>query len=366
MPHWGQVLITGALTCIKLYLKVVHLASFSHPRPYEREYEGIQCYEPISREHEGLVDVLQVGGDESAGYFFYVMELADNGAAIDGGAETPDGLHGDGALHAVTVASGNDKDPRGSQDVPYTPRTLAHEIKKSGRLPVSRVIDLGIRLAEALEFLHSRGLVHRDIKPSNIIFAGDQPKFADVGLVTDRGEARTFVGTEGYIPPEGPGSSQADIFSLGKVLYEAATGRDRLDFPELPTLLGDQVEDTALLEFNEILLKACEAEPGKRYRTAQAMLNDLQAIQSGISLRGRNGRRRRLRALGAIAGVLLVVAGGVGVLKSRNRPYFDDHFDGKTSSWWEVSHTNWGPEGLGTRSNTHRIADIRRIRRGVW
>ena len=44
----------------------------------------------------------------------------------------------------------------------------------------------------------------------------------------------SYVGTEGFIPPEGPGTPQADIFSLGKVLYEASTGNDRQYFPELP------------------------------------------------------------------------------------------------------------------------------------
>ena len=53
-----------------------------------------------------------------------------------------------------------------------------------------------------------------------------------IGLVAVSGQ-NSFVGTEGYIPPEGPGTPRADIFSLGKVLYEISTGKDRLDFPEI-------------------------------------------------------------------------------------------------------------------------------------
>ena len=56
-------------------IKIVHRSAFEDARPFEREFKGIQKFEPISRSHEGLVDILQVGGTEE--YFYYVMELAD-------------------------------------------------------------------------------------------------------------------------------------------------------------------------------------------------------------------------------------------------------------------------------------------------
>jgi len=62
------------------------------------------------------------------------------------------------------------------------------------------------------------------------------PKFADVGLVTEiesKPRAVTYLGTEGYIAPEGPGTPAADVFSLGKVLYEASMGKDRLEYPDI-------------------------------------------------------------------------------------------------------------------------------------
>ena len=59
------------------------LASFADERPYEREFNGIQKFEPLSRSHEGFVDVLQIGRNDEEGYFYYVMELAD-------GVEQPD------------------------------------------------------------------------------------------------------------------------------------------------------------------------------------------------------------------------------------------------------------------------------------
>src|SRR5215471_15290278 len=59
-------------------VKIVYRKDFEQNRPFEREFSGIQKFEPISRSHPGLVDLLQVGRNDSAGYFYYVMELADD------------------------------------------------------------------------------------------------------------------------------------------------------------------------------------------------------------------------------------------------------------------------------------------------
>ena len=141
--------------------------------------------------------------------------------------------------------------------------------KSRGRFPISECLDIGADIAAGLSRLHESGLVHRDIKPSNVIFVNDQPKLADIGLLASMDEAHSFVGTEGFVAPEGPGTAQADIFSFGKLLYEMATGLDRSEFPKLPPLAVDAVDGAeAFAELNEVFLRACDPDPARRYQSS--------------------------------------------------------------------------------------------------
>src|SRR5436309_7850493 len=75
---YGEVWLARSVLGEYRAVKVVYRKNFEHERPYEREFQGIQKFEPISRTDESQVDVLHVGRDEQAGYFYYVMELADD------------------------------------------------------------------------------------------------------------------------------------------------------------------------------------------------------------------------------------------------------------------------------------------------
>src|SRR5690349_6970685 len=242
---WMARTVTGGLRAVK----IVYRSTFESERAFLREFEGMSAFEPISREHAGFVDILHVG--RTGEHLYYSMELADD--------------HLDG---------------RNIDVVDYEPRTLKSDLARHKRLSAGESIQLGLSLTEALEALHDHGLTHRDIKPSNIIFIDGVPKLADIGLVAASGQ-QSFVGTEGYVPPEGPGTPQADVFSLGKLLYEVSTGKDRLDFPEIDSQLSSRPDREQLLQLNDVLIKACAQDSKKRYRTAGEMNGDLAALEDG-------------------------------------------------------------------------------------
>ena len=246
----GEVWLAKSALGTYRAVKVVYRKTFSWAKAYEDEFHGLLKYEPLSRQHDGLVDVLQVGGNAEAGYFYYVMELADD------------------------LRTGPNINPD-----KYEPRTLAHDLAERHRLPIGECIRLGASIASALHFLHRQELIHRDVKPANIVFVNGFPKLADAGLVTEMFKTGSRVGTEGYIAPEGPGTARADIYSLGKVLYEISTGKNRNDYPELPAEMGKPAEERDLVQFCKIVVKACRTNPRLRYQDAGAMMSDLLAFQ---------------------------------------------------------------------------------------
>ena len=274
--NYGEVWLARNVLGGYRAVKIIQRRSFDDDRPFEREFAGMQRFEPVSRSHESQLNILQVGRGPDC--FYYVMELADDmgrGAAID--------------------------------EASYTPRNLRSEILLRGRLPVAECIRLGLALSTALENLHRHGLVHRDIKPSNIVFVNGIPKLADIGLVAVAEATMSFVGTEGYLPPEGPGTVQADLFSLGKVLYEISTGHDRNQFPELPTGISELPDRAELSELNEVLLRACAPDVKERYQTAAELHADLALLHSGRSVLDQRQLERRLRFVTRFAMVLVAV-----------------------------------------------------------
>ncbi len=205
---YGEVWLARTMMGTYRAVKIVHRKAFQHDRPFERELAGIQKFEPISRSHEGFIDVLQVGQNREAGYFYYVMEI------------------GDDEQTRQTINPDN-----------YSPKTLAKELTDRGMSPFEECLQIGLSLTNALAHLHRRGLIHRDVKPSNIILVNGIAKLADIGLVADISEARSYVGTEGFIPPEGPGTPAQ--------LQCCALERKRPMLPRVLRAHGSQVDRPA-------------------------------------------------------------------------------------------------------------------------
>src|SRR2546425_11920151 len=75
---YGEVWLARSVMGTYRAVKVVYRRTFEEQRPYDQEFKGIQKFEPISRAHDRQVDILHVGRNDQGGYFFYIMELADD------------------------------------------------------------------------------------------------------------------------------------------------------------------------------------------------------------------------------------------------------------------------------------------------
>jgi WD40 repeat protein/serine/threonine protein kinase/tetratricopeptide (TPR) repeat protein len=171
--------------------------------------------------------------------------------------------------------------------------------------PVRESARLVETLARAVHYAHEHGIVHRDLKPANVLLTADgAPKITDFGLAKDLDrlgpEAKTVsgmaMGTPEYMPPEqasghsGEAGPAADIYGLGVILYEMLIGRPPFEGenalqtmarvvhepPRPPRRLRGEIPR----DLEVICLKCLEKEPGRRYRSAAALADDLARFQA--------------------------------------------------------------------------------------
>ena len=179
--------------------------------------------------------------------------------------------------------------------------TLKKHIDHRGALPEREVLYYANQILSALDYIHSKGIVHCDIKPQNIILLQNGSiKVADFGIarldaMLDRSKERSDValGTVYYVSPEQAQGkapkAESDLYSLGVMLYEAMTNR-------LP-FYHDNANEVAKMQINkeptppsvyrhdisigleQIILRAMEKNPKKRYANAMEMLTDIRALR---------------------------------------------------------------------------------------
>lgn len=242
-------------------------------------------------------------------------------------------------------------------------RTLA-EVIPSGGLDEERFFELAVPLADALTAAHERGVTHRDLKPSNVMITEEgRVKVVDFGLAKLRREAEAreqtvvldsdlteegrILGTYPYMSPEQlkgkPVDHRSDIFSLGVVLYEMATGERPFGGETSADLISSILRDTPPpahernrelpRHLDRILSHCLERDPDRRFQTAKDLRNELQSLHrelhserllQGTSITRRLRRtiseripRSRRRWLGAAVLVAVLAAAAAGAFLLR-------------------------------------------------
>ena len=197
-------------------------------------------------------------------------------------------------------------------------RLLRQILVENGKLPVDRAVRIALGICEALEYIHTHGVVHRDLKPENIMVdAQDHVKLIDFGIAAKAGSRRlTFaklsqvMGTAEYISPEQVkgkrGDARTDLYSLGIMLYEMLTGKPPFSGENAFLVMNDrllnnpipprEIDPEISPQLQEIIYRALERDPKNRYASAREFAWDLEhQDQVGVAERPelRDWKKRR-------------------------------------------------------------------------
>jgi len=216
--------------------------------------------------------------------------------------------------------------------------TLQQILDRDGSLPVTDVVDIGLQLAEALDYAHRRGVIHRDIKPDNIVrmAEGQGVKLTDFGIARLRqpggaavdDDAGQVVGTPNFMAPEQIRGyaidGRADLYALGVVMFvlldgrlpfERDTVRDTLTaiLQERPPDIRPRDENTpdALVDMIRTLM---DKDPEARYASGAELAQELRQVARELETHGKRRLRIPLQVrwpltMAAAVGLAMVVAG---------------------------------------------------------
>ena len=169
-------------------------------------------------------------------------------------------------------------------------------------LPADELAGLGLGLGRAVAGMHRRGVIHRDITPANIVLSRDgAPCLVDFALASSVAEIRPefshhseIVGTLAYLAPEATGRTgrpvdqRADLYALGAVLYELATGEPPFGTGDPLRLIHDHLARVPVrpaeanpavpVPLSAVIMHLLEKEPDSRYQTADGLVYDLERV----------------------------------------------------------------------------------------
>lgn len=228
--------------------------------------------------------------------------------------------------------------------------TLAARLEK-GPLPISEVLKYGGQIADALDRAHRSGVTHRDLKPANIMLTRSGAKLLDFGLAkagaiglavdgaTQRKELTqegTIIGTFQYMAPEQleglEADARTDIFSLGAVLYEMATGKRAFEGSTKTSLIAAivsqdpkpiaQIQPLTPPAFEHVVAKCLAKDPDDRWQSAHDVAEELRWIaeagsQAGVAAPLATRKRTRERLAWSAAAALLIVSAVLAWLYAR-------------------------------------------------
>ena len=226
--------------------------------------------------------------------------------------------------------------------------TLSDRIAR-GRMPIEDVLRYGIEIAEALDQAHRHGVVHRDLKPGNIMVTRSGAKLLDFGLartapvatphdgttiarsITQEG---TILGTFQYMAPEQlEGANvdhRADLFALGAVLYEMATGRRAFHGSTKTSLIAaivasqpaplSQVQPLAPVSLEHVIQRCLAKDPAERWQSARDVAEELKWVRAGAGQTTLRAPRRTREILAWTIAALALLAVAAIAVDSVRRP----------------------------------------------
>jgi chaperonin cofactor prefoldin len=177
--------------------------------------------------------------------------------------------------------------------------TLADVIEQEGRLSVADAVQTSIRIADALQAAHDRGLVHHDVKPRNVLFDEDGAlKVTDFGIArAASSDITTVQGSPPYLAPEqargGQSDRRSDVYALGCVLFEMLAGRPPFEGDSSSAIVMAHIDapvprlsdfrPDAPRDLEQVVSRALAKDPAARYESPAALRADLTRIADGLA-----------------------------------------------------------------------------------